>query len=123
MRDLSERIAVVCATERPDEVLDRFEGLGQVVSIVEREERRAVGVTVEGVPVEVVAAEPSRFGAELVRATGSAAYVDALEPLPEAPDEEGVYRALGDPVVPARAARAAVPRRAACPGRARRDPR
>ncbi len=100
MRDLSERIAVVCATERPDEVLDRFEGLGQVVSIVEREERRAVGVTVEGVPVEVVAAEPSRFGAELVRATGSAVYVDALEPLPEAPDEEGVYRALGIPWCP-----------------------
>jgi DNA polymerase (family X) len=100
MRELSERIAVVCATERPYDVLDRFEGLGQVVSIVEREEHRAVGVTVEGVPVEVVAAEPSRFGAELVRATGSAVYVDALEPLPDAPDEEGVYRALGIPWCP-----------------------
>jgi DNA polymerase (family X) len=100
MRDSSERFAVVCRAERPAEVLDRFEGLGQVVSIVEREERRAVGVTVEGVPMEVVAAEPGRFGTELIRATGSAAYVEALEPLPDAPDEVGVYRALGIPWCP-----------------------
>jgi DNA polymerase (family 10) len=100
MRDSSERFAIVCATERPAEVLDRFAALGQVVSIIERDERRAVGVTVDGVPVEVVAAEPARFGAELVRATGSAAYVEALEPLPDATDEEGVYRALGIPWCP-----------------------
>jgi DNA polymerase (family 10) len=100
MRDLSQRFAVVCAADRPDEVLDRFEALGQVVSVIERDERRAVGVTVEGVPVEVVAAAPARFGTELVRATGSAAYVDALEPLPDAADEEGVYRALGIPWCP-----------------------
>jgi DNA polymerase (family 10) len=100
MRDASEHFAVVCASERPDQVLDRFEALGQVVSIVERGERRIVGVTVEGVPVEVVAAEPARFGTELVRATGSSAYVEAIEPLPEATDEEGVYRALGVPWCP-----------------------
>jgi DNA polymerase (family X) len=100
MRDASEHFAVVCAAERPAAVLDRFEGLGQVVSIVEREERRAVGVTVEGVPVEVVAAEPAGLGTELVRATGSRAYVDALEPLPDAADEEGVYLALGIPWCP-----------------------
>ena len=100
MRDASDQFAVVCATERPADVLDRFEGLGQVVSIVERDERRAVGVTVEGVPVEVVAADSARFGTELVRATGSRAYVDALEPLPDAAEEEGVYRALGIPWCP-----------------------
>jgi DNA polymerase (family X) len=100
MRDASEHFAVVCSTDRPDEVLGRFEALGQVVSIVERRERRAVGVTVEGVPVEVVAAEPARFGTELVRATGSRAYVEALGELPAAADEEGVYRALGIPWCP-----------------------
>ena len=100
MRDVSERFAVVCSTERPDEVLDSFEALGQVVSIVERGERRAVGLTVHGVPVQVVASEPRRFGTELVRATGSQAYVEALEPLPDAPDEEGVFRALGIPWCP-----------------------
>jgi DNA polymerase (family 10) len=68
--------------------------------VVEREPRRALGVTVEGVPVQLVVAEPERFGTELVRATGSAEYVAALEPLPDATDEEGVYRALGIPFLP-----------------------
>ena len=98
-------------------MLVRFAGCRQIVALVEQEERRAVGVTVEGVPVELVVAEPASFGTALVRATGSRAYVAALEPLPDAPDEEAVYGALGIPVVPAGAARAAVPRRAAGAGR------
>ncbi|MGH2997226.1 MAG: PHP domain-containing protein, partial [Gaiellaceae bacterium] len=40
------------------------------------------------------------FGTELVRATGSSDYVAALEPLPDARDEEGVYRRLGIPFCP-----------------------
>src|SRR5439155_9168742 len=71
-----------------------------IVSVVERLGRRAVGVTVEGVPVELVVAEPARFGTELMRATGSSAYVDALEPLPDATDEEGVFARLGVPFCP-----------------------
>jgi DNA polymerase (family 10) len=59
-----------------------------------------VGVTVEGVPVELTIAEPERFGTALVGATGSPAYVAALEPLPDAPDEEAVYRALDLPWCP-----------------------
>jgi DNA polymerase (family X) len=61
---------------------------------------RVVGVTVEGVPIELVVAPPERFGTALVRATGSDAYVEALGPLPDAPDEAGVYRALGLPWCP-----------------------
>jgi DNA polymerase (family 10) len=57
-------------------------------------------LTVEGVPVELLVAEPDRFGTTLVRATGSPAYVAALEPLPDEPDEEGVYRELGVPWCP-----------------------
>ncbi|HEV2772512.1 MAG TPA: PHP domain-containing protein [Thermoleophilaceae bacterium] len=94
-RDSCERLAVVCATPGPGPVLARFAALPQIVAVVEQGERRAVGVTVEGVPVELVAAAPQRFGTALVRATGSPAYVAALEPLPDAPDEESVYRALG----------------------------
>ena len=45
-------------------------------------------------------ASPERFGTELVRATGSKAYVDALGPLPPAPDEAGVYRKLDIPFCP-----------------------
>ncbi len=86
-RDSCEWLAVVCAAPDPEPVLARFAALPQIVAVIERHERRAVGVTVEGVPVELVAAEPERFGTALVRATGAPAYVDALEPLPDAPDE------------------------------------
>ena len=99
-RDAPERLAVVCASDDPSPVIDWFEELSQLVALAERGERRALGVTVEGVPVELVVAEPARFGTELVRATGAAPYVEALEPLPDAPDEEGVYRALGIPFCP-----------------------
>jgi DNA polymerase (family 10) len=98
--DSCERLAVVCAAADPEPVLARFAELPQIVALIERGERRAVGVTVDGVPVELVAAAPDRFGAALVWATGSPAYVAALGPLPEAPDEETVYRLLNLPWCP-----------------------
>jgi DNA polymerase (family 10) len=99
-RDSCERLAVVCAARDPGAVLARFAALPQIVAVVQQGERRAVGVTVEGVPVELVAAEPTRFGSALIRATGSPAYVAALEPIPDAPDEKAVYRALELPWCP-----------------------
>jgi len=99
--DSSFDLAVVCSAEEPEPLLEAFASLPSIVSVVEREQRRALGVTVEGVPVELVVAEPKRFGTELVRATGSRAYVDALgELLPAAVDETGVYAALGVPWCP-----------------------
>ncbi len=99
-RDSCERLSVVCAAADPTAALERFAGLPQIVAVVEQAERRVVGVTVEGVPVELVAVAPGRFGSELLRATGSAAYVAALGPLPEGPDEEAVFGALGIPPCP-----------------------
>jgi DNA polymerase (family 10) len=99
-RDSCEQLAVVCRAPQPGAVLERFAELSQIVALVEQRESAAVGVTVEGVPIEVVAAPPERFGTALVRATGSRAYVEALEPLPDASDEEAVYRALGVPWCP-----------------------
>ena len=99
-RDSCEWLAVVCAAPDPKPVLDRFAALPQIVALLERADRRAVGVTIEGVPLEVVAAEPALFGTALVRATGSPAYVAALEPLPDAPDEQSVYDALSLPFCP-----------------------
>jgi DNA polymerase (family X) len=96
-RDACEALAVVCAAADPSGVVERFEALPQIVAVIERGERHAVGLTVEGVPVELVAPEPARLGTALVRATGSPAYVAALEPLPDAPDEPAVYRELGIP--------------------------
>jgi DNA polymerase (family 10) len=98
--DTSFEFAVVCSAARPKAVLDAFAALPGIVSVVERESRRALGVTVEGVPVEVIAAEPQRFGTELVRATGSRAYVEALGELPAATDEQAVFAALDIPWCP-----------------------
>jgi DNA polymerase (family X) len=93
-------LAVVVAASEPAPILDAFAALPLVAIVAERSERRALGVTVEGVPVEVVVAEPGRFGTELVRATGSRAYVEALGPLPDAADERALYAALGLPWCP-----------------------
>jgi DNA polymerase (family 10) len=99
-RDVCERLAVVCVAMDPEPVLARFAALPQIVALIERGQRTAVGVTVDGLPVELVAIEPDRFGTALVRATGSPAYVAGLEPLPDAPDERAVYRRLGLPWCP-----------------------
>src|SRR3954447_20493024 len=99
-RDSCEQLSVVCTAVDPRPLLEKFAALPQIVSLIEEAERRAVGVTVDGVPLEVVVAEPERLGTALVRATGSAAYVEALEPLPDASDEGAVYRALDLPWCP-----------------------
>jgi DNA polymerase (family X) len=98
--DASFDFAVVCAAKDPAPVLDRFAALPAIVSVLERDERRALGVTVEGVPVELVVAEPARLGTELVRLTGTRAYVEALGALPAAADEQAVYAQLGIPWCP-----------------------
>ncbi len=99
-RDVVEQLSVVCAAPQPAPLLQRFAELPQIVIVLERDERRAVGLTVEGVPIELVVVEPERYGTELLRATGSAAYVAALEPLPDASEEIAVYDALKLPWCP-----------------------
>jgi DNA polymerase (family 10) len=98
--DTSFDLAVVCSADDPEPVLDAFAGLPAIVSLLEREPHRALGVTVEGVPVAVVVVEPARFGTELLRATGTRAYVSTLEPLPDGRDEADVYEQLGVPWCP-----------------------
>ena len=93
--ELSFDLAVVCAAEDPGPTLAAFERLPMIVAVVERDERRVVGVTVEGVPITLVVAEPHRLGAALIAATGSAEYVDSLGELPDGASEEAVYAALG----------------------------
>jgi DNA polymerase (family X) len=99
-RDSCESLAVVCAAAKPDDTLASFAALPQIVGIVEQAERRAIGVTVDGVPIELIVAEPDRFGTALIRATGARPYVEALEPLPDGPDEDTVYAALKIPWCP-----------------------
>jgi DNA polymerase (family 10) len=92
-RDTSERLAIVTSDNN---ALDRFQQLPEIVAVVDG----TIGVTVEGVPVELVVAPVEQFGTELVRATGSEAYVAALEPLPAGATEEEVYAKLGVPWCP-----------------------
>jgi DNA polymerase (family X) len=91
--DTSERLVIVCSDNN---ALERFAQLPQIVAVTED----GVGVTVEGVPVELVIAPAKSFGTALMRATGTDAYVEALEPLPEAATEEEVYARLGVPFCP-----------------------
>ena len=98
--DTSFDLAVVVPAAEPTPVVEAFADLPQIVSLVEREERRATGVTVEGVPVVLALPAPERFGTELLRRTGSDAYVEALGSLPDAADEQAVYEALGVPWCP-----------------------
>jgi DNA polymerase (family X) len=93
-------LVVVCGAQDSAASLDAFAQLPQIVAVIEQNDQRAVGVTVDGVAVELVIARPEAFGTALIRATGSSVYVEGLEPLPEAPDESAAYRALGVPWCP-----------------------
>ena len=92
------------AATDPGPALARFPELPQIVALMARHERRAVGVTVDGVAVELIVAAPERLGTELVRATGSPEYVASLGALPEAADEDAALPSAGPAVVPAGAA-------------------
>jgi DNA polymerase (family 10) len=98
--ELAHELAVVCAADDPAEVLERFALLPTIVSVLERNERRALGVTLEGVPVTLVAASERTFGTVLFRATGSPEYVESYEPLPDAADEDCLFAQLGIPFCP-----------------------
>jgi len=94
--DLSTRFAVVVPAER----LGDAERLPQLVAILDRDERRVVGVTADGYPLEVVGATRARWGTELVRATGAPEYVAALGDLPDAATEADLYARLHRPFRP-----------------------
>ncbi|MGI8420680.1 MAG: helix-hairpin-helix domain-containing protein [Gaiellaceae bacterium] len=91
-RDRCERLAAVVPAARPATVLARFEALPQIVAVVERGTRRALGVTVDGIPLELHVPPPGAYGTALVRATGSAEWVAGHEPLPAAAREEDVLQ-------------------------------
>jgi DNA polymerase (family 10) len=94
--DSPARLAVVVESDDPEAVRARFAALPEIVTTLDA----GVGVTADGVPVELHVAPARSLGTALVRATGSQGYVAALGPLPEAPDEETLYRRLGASLVP-----------------------
>ena len=113
-RDSCELLAVVCAAPDPRPMLARFAALPQIVAVVEQDERRAVGVTVEGVAGRArrrragAASGPRSCARPARRRTSRRSSRCRTRPT-----RPTLYRALGIPWCPARAARGAVPRRAA----------
>lgn len=95
-RDGCEWLAVAVPAADPDAARARFASLPEIVATIAPD----LGITVEGVAIELHTAVPEAFGAALVRATGSPGYVESLGPLPDAPDEKDVFRLLGLPFVP-----------------------
>ena len=91
-----ELVLVTAAPDAPR----RLEASRTAVTVVERNREGVFGVTVDGIPVEVVVAEPERLGTELLRATGSPEYVASLGELPCGAIEEQVYDRLGVPWCP-----------------------
>jgi DNA polymerase (family 10) len=98
--DAPHHLAVVAPSDNATSALARFAAAAEIVAVVDPQGERAVGVTPDGLPVELVIAPPAAAGTALLRATGSPDYVAALEPLPDAPTEEEVYAALGIPFCP-----------------------
>jgi DNA polymerase (family X) len=89
--DRPERLAVVVATESPESVRQRFAALPEIVAMLSPD----VGVSLDGIPVELAVAPPGELGTALVRATGSDDYVAAIGPLPAAATEDAVFALLG----------------------------
>jgi DNA polymerase (family 10) len=94
--DRPERLAVVVPGESPDATRERFAALPEIVAMVSAD----VGVSLDGIPVELVVAAPEGLGTALVRATGSEDYIAALGPLPEAATEDDLFAILGLTPVP-----------------------
>ena len=69
-RDCCQLLAVVCRAADPIPCRRALSELPQIVATIEQDDRRAVGAILDGVPIELDAAEPNRFVAALVRATG-----------------------------------------------------
>ena len=98
--ELAHELRIVSSSERPDEVIERFARLPAIVMLLERDTRRAVGLTIDGMPVTLTVAEPHLFGTELFRETGAPEYVQPLEPLPPARNEVELFELLGIPYCP-----------------------
>ncbi|HEY7206852.1 MAG TPA: helix-hairpin-helix domain-containing protein [Gaiellaceae bacterium] len=92
-KDAVTRLAIVVPTTEPDRVRERFAALPEIVALAAPD----LGMTLDGLPIELVVTPPAAFGTALVRATGAPEYVATLGPVPDAHDEHAVYRLLGLP--------------------------
>ncbi len=94
--DEPSHLAVVVASDDAAAARERFAALPEIVALLDAH----TGITADGIPVALVVAPPHALGTALVLATGPAAHVEALGPLPTAADEATLYRNLGLAVPP-----------------------
>jgi DNA polymerase (family 10) len=94
--DDSKQLAVVVIAEDAQVVRRQFAALPEIVALVSPD----VGITIDGTPVTLVVSTRESFGTSLLRATGSAEWVNALEPLPAGRDEADVFAQIRMPFVP-----------------------
>jgi DNA polymerase (family 10) len=94
--DKPTRLAVVVTSEDPAAARERFGALPEIVALLDAD----TGIAADGIPIELVVAPPDGLGTALVRATGPAAHLEALGPLPIAADEASLYRGMGLAVPP-----------------------
>ena len=94
--ELSAHFAVVVPLER----LAEAEAVPQLVALLERDERRVVGVTADGYPIEVIGATPESWERELVRAIGSPEWLAAQQELPQTALPPPELRELDAPTPP-----------------------
>lgn len=108
--EIVDHLAFAIATDAPEAVIEHLARY-PLVTTVARDASPIVARLADGMRCELHVAAPARFGAALVRATGSPEHVDqlarragehgrALDTIAGA-DERDVYAALGLPLVPA----------------------
>jgi DNA polymerase (family 10) len=97
IRDLD--LVLECIASR-HELVKRLAGVAGVSEFATRDESEVTIRFAGGTVADVYLATPDDFGTVLLRATGSAAHLVELGPLPTASNEDDVYRALGVPPIP-----------------------
>jgi len=108
--EIVDRIVLVAATHRADAAVERLRRYPLIAGVTEDGPGRWVGRLTDGGACELHVTAPDRAGAALVIATGSPAHVEGLRARAAdrgvdlaaiaAPDEAGVYAALGLPYLP-----------------------
>ena len=121
--ELAYELAVVCAADEPEPVIARFETLAAIVAVIERDERRAVGVTVDGVPVTLVVAKTGELRHRAAARNGLAGVRAGAGAVCRMPRTSRRSSKARGPVLPARAPRAASRRAAGRSRGAEPDPR
>ena len=94
--DVVGRLVVVVATDDRDAARRRFAALPEIVALLDDD----TGMTVDGVPIELVTTPADALGPALVRATGPREHVAALGRLSAVAGERDVYGRLGLPCPP-----------------------